>query len=166
MERSLSVLLPVRNVQATLAAAVPEILEVVSQWTTRFELLIIDDGSTDATSEVAQELTRCYPQIRFVSHGSPRGREAAIHEGLQQSSGEITLVYHVGHQPGYQMIKCPRAEQTRIRSRPTRPNYLARLKEVAAAGTAAPSLAAATDENDQRPSTDDQQGNSSGVVGR
>ena len=92
MERSLTVLLPVHNAQSTLADTVAEILEVVSDLTRRFELVIVDDGSVDATSEVAEELTSRFPQVRALRHGQPMGREAAICSGLEQSSGEMILL--------------------------------------------------------------------------
>lgn len=91
MERSLTVLLPVHNVQSSLAATVAEVLEVVSELTERFELLIVDDGSSDATGEVAHELTTCYPQVRAIYHGECLGREAAVRTGLEHSSGEIVF---------------------------------------------------------------------------
>ena len=72
---SLSVLLPVKNAQATLAATVQEILDVAADLSEQFELLIIDDGSSDATSEIATELTQNYPQVRAVCQatiGRPR----------------------------------------------------------------------------------------------
>ena len=92
MERSLTILLPVHNVQTTLATDVRNLLEVVSELTERFELIIIDDGSTDATSEVACDLGRDFPQVRTVCHGRQRGRDAAIHTGLQHSKGEYFLL--------------------------------------------------------------------------
>ena len=49
MNRSLTVLLPVRDAQSTLAATVAQVLEMASDLNERFELLIIDDGSSDAT---------------------------------------------------------------------------------------------------------------------
>jgi glycosyltransferase involved in cell wall biosynthesis len=91
--RSLTVLLPVHNAQSTLAATVQEILEVVSELTARFEVVIVDDGSDDATSEVAHELNRAYPQIRALRHGKRLGREVAIRTGLRQSTGEIILLH-------------------------------------------------------------------------
>ena len=56
MRRSLSVLLPVKDAQATLIDSVHEILDVVTDSRDPFEVIIIDDGSTDATCEVAHEL--------------------------------------------------------------------------------------------------------------
>ncbi len=93
VEHSLTVLLPVCNVESTLAASVREVLEVVSELTERFELVIVDDGSEDSTSEVAQELIRHYPQVHTVRHGRQLGRDAAIRTGLEQSSGEIVFLH-------------------------------------------------------------------------
>ncbi len=170
MERSLTILLPVCNVQSSLAATVVEILEVASDLTERFELVIVDDGSADATSEVAQELTSRYPQVRALRHGRRRGHEAAIRTGLEQSSGEMILLRdetsemvtdgivrlwqaaqqreivltrpqspggpkwtrlsggHAADRAGFQMIDRQTLERLHGWGRPTRPNYLARLK--------------------------------------
>ena len=92
MERSLTILLPVHNVQSTLAKTVQELLEVVGELTEQFELLIVDDGSADATSEVAHELARRYPQVRTLRHGRRLGREAAVAAGLEHSTGELVFV--------------------------------------------------------------------------
>jgi glycosyltransferase involved in cell wall biosynthesis len=92
VQRSLTVLLPVKNAQSTLVTTVHEILDVVSELSERIELLIIDDGSADATSEVATELSRHYPQVRMVCHGRSLGREAAIRTGLQETTGEVVLI--------------------------------------------------------------------------
>ena len=92
MQRSLSVLLPVKDAQATLTASVDDILDIVADTIERFEVLIIDDGSTDATNEVAHELTRHYPQVRVVCHGTPQGQAAAIRTGLKRSQGEVVVM--------------------------------------------------------------------------
>ncbi len=96
MKRSLTVLLPVYNAQATLADTVQEILDVVSELTDRPEVVIVDDGSTDATCEVIHELTSYYPQIQAVYHGRRMGREAAIATGIARSSGETLLIREEG----------------------------------------------------------------------
>jgi glycosyltransferase involved in cell wall biosynthesis len=90
---SLSVLVPVKNAQATLAATVQEILDVASDLSEQFEVLIFDDGSVDATSEIAAELTRSYPQVRAVCQARSIGRQAAIRSGVEQSRGDVVLVH-------------------------------------------------------------------------
>ena len=92
MERSLSALLPVENVQSSLAETVSRILEVLPELTETFELVIIDDGSTDATIEVADELEVRYPQVRVVHHGDRRGRAAALKSGVERSAGDVLFV--------------------------------------------------------------------------
>ncbi len=92
MNRSLSVLLPVRNAQSTLSEAVLDLLDVLPELTPRFEILIVDDASPDATIEVADELAACYPQVAAFCHTVPQGRLAAIATGLEHSSGEILLL--------------------------------------------------------------------------
>jgi glycosyltransferase involved in cell wall biosynthesis len=93
LERSLSVLLPVHNAQATLGVAVARILDILPELTRRFDLLIIDDGSTDHTVEVAHELAVYYPQVRLARHSQRRGLGQAIRTGLAQTDGEMVFVH-------------------------------------------------------------------------
>jgi hypothetical protein len=124
VERSLSVLLPVKDAQATLTASVHEILDVVADSSDRFEVLIIDDASTDATSEVAHELTHHYPQVRVVRHERSLGPEAAIRTGLQRSEGELVVMRECR---GFRILE-RRQPAKQAPSRPARPNYLDRLR--------------------------------------
>jgi glycosyltransferase involved in cell wall biosynthesis len=129
VQRSVSVLLPVKNAQATLNDSVHQILDVIADSGDRFELLIIDDGSTDATSEVAHELSRHYPQIRTVRHGTSRGREAAIRTGIERSHGEVVMLRD--DKRGFCILERPLPKFRGVSSRPARPNYLGRIKNFA-----------------------------------
>ena len=125
LTRSLTVLLPVRDAQSTLAATVAEVLEMASDLNERFEVVIIDDGSTDATSEVAWELTRHYPQVRTLRSKRPMGQESALRAGLAQSRGDVVFVRDGRH---------PTFERLSYSSQPVRPNYLNRARNFAAKG--------------------------------
>jgi hypothetical protein len=92
LERSLTVLLPIRHANQTLSATIHYLLDILPDLTGQFEVLIVDDGSAEASSELAYELARDYPQVRVVQSSGRSNREAAIRAGLEQSSGEIVLL--------------------------------------------------------------------------
>jgi hypothetical protein len=92
VKESISVILPVRNAQATLLQEVSQMLDVLPDVAARFELILVDDASTDRTEEVACELTRTYPQVRFVRHHDSRGNRAAVQTGLEHATAETVLV--------------------------------------------------------------------------
>ena len=92
VDQTLSIVLPVFNSQPELAERVGKLLEFLPDLTPRFELVIVDDGSSDQTDDVAAELAREYPQIRTVRHSRRRGIEAAIQTGLARSQGEVVFV--------------------------------------------------------------------------
>ncbi len=130
MQCLLSVLLPVRDAQSTLNDTVADILEEASDFGGRFELLIIDDGSSDATNEVAHEITLHYPQVRLVRHELPLGREASIRTGLRDGRGEV-VVLRDDCPGGFRLIERRRRPTPHAPSRPARPNFLDRLKSFA-----------------------------------
>jgi len=160
--RSVTVLLPVYNAQSTLWGRAVKALETASELGEQFELVIVDDGSTDYTSEVAFELARDYPQIHAVRHGQRLGREAAIRSGLERSHGEVVLMAtdEPGARPGGSgfatrldratpeegRVRCPAGfrvldrgtlERLGIQSRPGPPNYLGKRSRTAVSRPAA-----------------------------
>ena len=92
LEKSVSLLFPVHNAQRTLARNVSGVLDILPDLTDRFEVLIVDDGSTDGTDEVAEDLARQYPQVNVVRHDRPRGLAESINTALAHSQGEIVFV--------------------------------------------------------------------------
>jgi glycosyltransferase involved in cell wall biosynthesis len=92
MTDSLSIIVPVRNVEATLSRQVDELLDLAADLTSDFEILVVDDGSDDQTSDVAGELARRYPQLRTIRQQQARGREAAVKAGLARARGRTVLV--------------------------------------------------------------------------
>jgi glycosyltransferase involved in cell wall biosynthesis len=125
LNRPLTVLLPVRDAQSTLAATVTQVLDMASDLSERFELLIIDDGSSDSTTEVARELSRRYPQIRTLHYAKPLGEEAALRAGFAQSGGDVVFV-RGGQRPTFERVSWA--------SQPMRPNYLGRTRSFAREG--------------------------------
>lgn len=101
---SLSVIVPVRNAEETLAAAVQSLLETLPDLTQRFEILIVDDASTDHTADVADELRRTYPQVRVVRHGWQWGMPAAVLTGRKHCRHDVVLVLPRHDDAGLRML--------------------------------------------------------------
>ena len=79
-----SVLLPARNAAATLDAALASLRrQTWSDW----ECVVVDDGSTDATGEVAAAAAAIDPRVTMVPT-PPRGLVAALGTGLERCRGE------------------------------------------------------------------------------
>ncbi|HEV3342466.1 MAG TPA: glycosyltransferase [Pirellulales bacterium] len=91
MKISLSALMPVCNAQSTLAPLVSQLLDVLSELTHRFEVLVIDNGSTDATAEVMADLAVLYPQVNRLVLPVRQERADVQRAALQNSSGEVVL---------------------------------------------------------------------------
>jgi glycosyltransferase involved in cell wall biosynthesis len=89
---SLSIVVPVRNAERELPNQLARLLEVAADLTGRFEIVVVDDASTDQTVDVIRGLVSQYPQIYLVRHREPRGTEAALRTGLQWARGETVLV--------------------------------------------------------------------------
>lgn len=96
--KSLSVVVPVHNAERNLAQRIGHLLEVLPDLAAKFEVLIVDDGSTDQTEEVALELSYQYPQVRVTRHHERRGIEASAQTGAAHTAGDIVIV-HAGLQP-------------------------------------------------------------------
>lgn len=93
MNDSLSIILPVRNAEAHLAEQVADLLDVLPDLTSRFEILIIDDASIDQTPEIATDMARRFPQVRLLRQSGCYGQEAAIKMGLSRALGQTLLVH-------------------------------------------------------------------------
>lgn len=93
MERSLTIVLPIRHATESLSATVHRMLDILPDLTRQFEVLLVDDGALEAAGEAARELARHYPQVRVVANGDASGRrDAALRTALEQSRGEVVFL--------------------------------------------------------------------------
>ncbi|RUL85843.1 bifunctional glycosyltransferase/class I SAM-dependent methyltransferase [Tautonia sociabilis] len=86
----LSLITPVYNERRTLRTIIRRVLE--APLPAPFELIAIDDGSTDGSGEVLRELAEADPRIRVFRHDRNRGKGAAIRTALPHLRGEIAVI--------------------------------------------------------------------------
>ncbi len=92
MNDSLSIIVPVRNAEAALTAQIGKLLDLLPDLTSRFEIVVVDDGSTDQTIDLVRDLAAQFPQVRLIRHRESRGIEAAVRTGLQWAEGQTVFV--------------------------------------------------------------------------
>jgi glycosyltransferase involved in cell wall biosynthesis len=87
---SLSVVLPAYNEADGLSAAVRCYLDALNDLDDQnFEILVVNDGSTDGTGELAEELAREDSRVRVLHHEHNRGLSASFLRGFGKAKGEI-----------------------------------------------------------------------------
>jgi glycosyltransferase involved in cell wall biosynthesis len=88
---SISVVLPAFNEEQNLPATVTDAVAHLSRLTNVYEIIIINDGSTDHTDAVAQSLCGENPHLRLISHAANRGYGAAVRSGF--SAARCNLIF-------------------------------------------------------------------------
>ena len=69
-----------------------DVLDVYSQNGIDGEVLLLDDGSTDGSSEICDRLSETEERVRCVHHGVNRGRSYAIRTGFQEAKGDVAII--------------------------------------------------------------------------
>ena len=88
----LSITIPAYNEQATLEEIVEEALGVGASMHEDFEVLIVDDGSTDDTGRLADRLSVARPNVRVLHHEHNRGFSGAMRSCVEQAAGEYVFL--------------------------------------------------------------------------
>ena len=87
----LSVIMPAYNEEGSIVGAVVDVKQHIFAAQPSVELLVIDDGSTDATAELLAGIAAKDSRVRVVSQENS-GHGAAVMRGLQEAEGEIFLL--------------------------------------------------------------------------
>ena len=82
---------PAYNDAGTIASLVIAARNTAQQLTPDFEVIIVNDGSSDATAEIADELARTYPEVRVVHHPRNRGYGGALRSGFAAATRELVF---------------------------------------------------------------------------
>ena len=92
MSINLSLIIPAYNE----AQRLPRFLESVrsylaDRYPCNHEVIVVDDGSADATTDVVQAFREQWPQLRVIAHSQNQGKGAAVRTGMLAADGDVLL---------------------------------------------------------------------------
>ncbi|OWY20903.1 glycosyltransferase [Sphingobacteriales bacterium UPWRP_1] len=88
---ALSVVVPLLNEQESLPELVAWIDRVCLQHQLTYEVILVDDGSTDASWQVIQQLATQYGQVKGIRFRRNYGKSAALNEGFTAARGDVVM---------------------------------------------------------------------------
>ena len=91
-ELRLSILIPVYNERTVVERSLAQVLAAELPEDMERELIIVDDCSTDGTSEILERLAANEPRIRLLRKTVNEGKGAAVRTAIDQATGDFCLV--------------------------------------------------------------------------
>jgi polyisoprenyl-phosphate glycosyltransferase len=124
MRPFISCIIPAFNEERNLLALLPELFELLPELSSKFEVLVVDDGSDDRSVELLEPLTHKF-NLRIICLSRNFGKEAAISAGLEHAAGDVvvlldadlqhppSLLVELFHQwqAGYEMVVAKRVDR-------------------------------------------------------
>lgn len=87
MGKKISVILPACNEEGNIRRVILDAIRAIGKMD--YEIIVIDNGSTDRTREKAEDLAKVYKNIRVITDSGVRGYGYVLRRGILESSGEL-----------------------------------------------------------------------------
>lgn len=90
--KEISLIIPCYNEQESLPAFFEEVTKVLTEMACTYELLFVDDGSSDRTLEILKEMAERDEHVRYLSFSRNFGKEGAMYAGFCNTAGRYVAV--------------------------------------------------------------------------
>ena len=87
----LSIVIPAYNESARIELTLDRVMECVEKQGWDAEVLVVDDGSTDATPKIVHAWMARYPRLHLIQNEGNRGKGYSVRNGLLQATGEVVM---------------------------------------------------------------------------
>lgn len=89
----MSVIIPAKDEAENLIPTISNLQETLSQASVPFEILIVDDYSSDNTQELLSDLSKDHPEIRAERNSKESGFGTAVQEGFRCMKGDAAIIF-------------------------------------------------------------------------
>jgi dolichyl-phosphate beta-glucosyltransferase len=86
-----SIVIPAFNEEARIGATLERVMSCVHARGWSAEVLVVNDGSSDRTTEIVTAAAHRFPEIRLVQNSANRGKGYSVRNGILQARGEIVM---------------------------------------------------------------------------
>src|SRR5690606_15973305 len=109
-DKMISVVLPAYNEEAMIGQTLKEICDYLKRIEDRYpwEVIVVDDGSRDRTSEIVEEFARDEPRVRLLRHRTNFNLGQALRYAFNQARGDFVITLDTDLSYG------PRSEERRV----------------------------------------------------
>lgn len=88
----ITAIMPSLNEEKNLASAVRNVLQAYQRFGINGEVVIVNDGSTDGTGKLAEELRQKDPSLQVIHHATPQGIGGSFWDGVKVARGEVVVM--------------------------------------------------------------------------
>jgi glycosyltransferase involved in cell wall biosynthesis len=89
----LSVVIPAYNEETNVAATLDSVFETVRRLGMEYEIVVVNDGSTDRTGDAVRQAAQRIPNLRLVEHYPNRGYGGALKAGFAAARGDLVALF-------------------------------------------------------------------------
>jgi len=86
---SITVMMPALNEEANIKRAASDLIRVFQNTGYDWEIVLIDDGSSDGTGRIVDEIAEGESRVKVIHHVWPRGIGSCFREGIEESTKEV-----------------------------------------------------------------------------
>ena len=87
----ISVIFPAFNEEANIRCTIETAIKVLPKVATRWEVIVVDDGSNDGTALICDQLKTRYPEVKVIHHQQNRGYGAALKSGIMSANYDLVF---------------------------------------------------------------------------